>query len=195
MLDKLAIVQSNYVKDIISRYDTSLVWGFRFIIQPWRKRLREKTSRVLAFSESVWDRKRKTRKLQTPPPRPTENWKSPEPPESREWRARARALGSRAPAALHQLIFASGSASHAFSSGPMQTAVSVSAGSTAKMVDEAGDRFVDGIIVRVVRGISAPLARRERRRSDVSATRSPSPLRTELTSKSSRRRGAQRINL
>jgi len=31
----------------------------------------------------------------------------------------------------------------------MQTAVSVSAGSTVKMVDEAGDRFVDGIILRL----------------------------------------------
>ncbi|KYN02926.1 Transmembrane protein 11, partial [Cyphomyrmex costatus] len=43
-------------------------------------------------------------------------------------------------ARAHQLIFASGSTSHAFSSGPMQTAVSVSAGSTVKMVDETGDR-------------------------------------------------------
>lgn len=71
---------------------------------------------------------------------------------TRETRAR-----SRAPAALHQLIFASGSASHAFSSGPMQTVVSVSAGSTVKMVDEAGDRFVDGIIPHAVRGVPTPL--------------------------------------
>jgi hypothetical protein len=35
----------------------------------------------------------------------------------------------------------------------MQTAVSVSAGSTVKMVDEAGDRFVDKIDNRISYGV------------------------------------------
>lgn len=46
----------------------------------------------------------------------------------------------------------------------MQAAVSVSAGSTVKMVDEAGDRFVDGIIPR-----------RRPRRLDASRAREMSP--------------------
>lgn len=74
----------------------------------------------------------------------------------------------------------------------VQTAVSVSAGSTAKMVDEAGDRFVGRIILRIVHEIRRLFGKenvaRTHRRDAISIV-----VETKLTSKSVRYR-VRRIN-
>lgn len=120
----------------------------------WRRSARSRVCRV-----GIRDRKRRCAETFEPRHRRVQV-KIQKPPGSTGGVRRAARWRARARGARRQLIFASGSASHAFSSGPMQTAVSVSAGSTAKMVDEAGDRFVDGAFVpRAVRRVGAPRAR------------------------------------